>query len=126
MSESDADRHLVAAESELAEGDRLTTVVNGLEVSVFNIDGEYRGYVNWCAHQAGPVCEGRISGTMKGTYDRETGDQRLEYVKEGEILNCPWHGWEYDLNTGNCLSRDDVTLPSFPVEVDEGEVFILL
>ena len=126
MSESDADRHLVAAESELAEGDRLTTVVNGLEVSVFNIDGEYRAYVNWCAHQAGPVCEGRISGTMKGTYDRETGDQRLEYVKEGEILNCPWHGWEYNLNTGNCLSRDDVTLPSFLVEVDEGEVFILL
>jgi nitrite reductase/ring-hydroxylating ferredoxin subunit len=126
MSDQSAEPHYVATESELEEGDQIVTIINGLEVSIFNIDNEYYAYANWCAHQAGPVCEGRITGTVTSTYDRETGEERRTYEKEGEVLNCPWHGWEYDIKSGECLSKNGVSLPSFPVEVNKGKIFVLI
>jgi nitrite reductase/ring-hydroxylating ferredoxin subunit len=72
---------------------------------------------NVCAHQFGPVCEGRITGTLIA--NKET-DWRLAWVQEGEILVCPWHALEYDLTTGRCLAYPKVKLRQFPVHV-EGE-----
>ena len=48
------------------------------------------------------------------------------WVKEGKILNCPWHGWEYDIKTGVCLSRRSVKLPSYPVRVEDGKIIVTL
>ena len=118
--------HVVASADELGAGDRLVTQIAGREVAVFNHDGEYYAYLNWCFHQGGPCCEGPISGTAQATYDRATRETTLTWEREGEILNCPWHGWEYDLTTGDCLSRRDVTLPSYPVEVRDGEIVVTM
>ena len=50
----------------------------------------------------------------------------LEWTEEGHILNCPWHGWEYDVTTGECLSRNRVRLPAHDVEVRDGEIVVSL
>jgi len=120
------DGHVVARADELADGDRLVAQVRGREVAVFRHDGEFYAYLNWCFHQGGPCCEGVLSGTAFATYDRDTGENDLRWDREGEILNCPWHGWEYDLLTGECLSRKGFTLPSYPVEVRDGDVVVAL
>jgi nitrite reductase/ring-hydroxylating ferredoxin subunit len=112
--------------SDVDESDRVVYEFEGREISVFNVDGEYYAYLNWCAHQGGPVCEGPVTGTVEATFDRETLDTELEYVREDEILNCPWHGWEYDIETGECLSRQGALLPSYPVEVTDDELIISL
>jgi nitrite reductase/ring-hydroxylating ferredoxin subunit len=39
---------------------------------------------------------------------------------------CPWHGWEYDIETGDCLSKRSAFLPSYPVEVRDGEIVVTL
>jgi nitrite reductase (NADH) small subunit len=118
------EEHVVARESDIDDGERLIVDIKGRDVAIFNIDGEYYAYINWCAHQSGPCCEGRRTGTTDASFDRETLEQTLTYSREGEILNCPWHGWEYDITTGECLSRSGVRLPSFPVQADEGKIIV--
>lgn len=118
--------HAIATVDELDDGDRKLVEVQGREVALFRIDGEFRAYTNWCLHQGGPACEGSVSGTSVATFDREELDTSLEWCREGEILNCPWHGWEYDITTGDCLSKDEAKLPSHPVRVEGDDVFVSL
>ena len=119
-------RHAVAAAGELQDGDRKVVQIEGREVGVFNLDGEYYAYSNWCAHQSGPVCEGTITVTYEATFDRETLEYELQWSEDETVLNCPWHGWEYDVRNGECLSRESVELPSYPVTVENGDVVVEL
>lgn len=118
--------HNIGPADQVPEGGRLVVELQGKQIAVFNIDDEYYAYVNWCAHQAGPACEGNITGTMEAEYDNAEGKLELDYCKEGEILNCPWHGWEYDLTTGESLSRQGVVLPQYDVEEQGGNLIVSL
>ncbi len=118
--------HVVASADEIENGEQVVTELAGREIAVFRIDGEYYAHLNWCLHQSGPCCEGRITGTTEATYDREALEQTLTYCREGEVLNCPWHGWEYDIETGECLSRQGLSLPSYPVRVEDGAIIVSL
>lgn len=118
--------HVVAKADEIAAGERLLVQLEGRDVAVFNVDGEYRAYTNWCPHQSGPVCEGNLTGTFEASFDGDALDTDLEWTREGCILNCPWHGWEFDVETGECLSRPKVTLVSHSVDVDGGDVVVSL
>lgn len=122
----DDDEHIVARADELPEGERLIALLEGKEIGVFNVDGELFAYPNWCAHQGGPLCEGPLSGTVTGTFDRETLETELEWSHEGEILSCPWHGWEFDVTSGECLADRSVRLRSIPVRREAGYVVVTL
>lgn len=117
--------HVVASADELNDGERLIVELEGREIALFNLDGEYHALLNWCAHQGGPCGEGKISNTITDAeFDRDTLEVSLEWGKDNEILNCPWHAWEYDICSGECLSRDGVALPSFPVSVENDDLVV--
>lgn len=116
--------HVVAAADEIGDGERIVVQVEGREVGIFNLEGEYLAYTNWCAHQGGPCCEGNLTGTWDASYDGESREVSLDWSHEGEILNCPWHGWEYDITTGECLSRGKVRLPSHDVRVEDDKIVL--
>ena len=116
--------HVVAEAAELAAGDHLVVELEGREIGVFNVDGEYVAHTNWCAHQSGPVCEGQVSGFQEASFDRESLETTYEWTKEGEVVACPWHGWEFDLITGECYSKDGVRLISHGVRVEDGEIVV--
>ncbi|WP_254525617.1 Rieske (2Fe-2S) protein [Natrinema caseinilyticum] len=118
--------YTVADADEIDVGERILVQIEGKPIGIFNIDNEYVAYLSWCAHQSGPCAEGNITGTKTASFDPDTLQTDLEYVKEGEILNCPWHGWEYDLQSGECLSRDNISLASFPVSVDDGKIVVTM
>ncbi|MDX1746982.1 MAG: Rieske (2Fe-2S) protein [Halobacteriales archaeon] len=118
--------HRVVGADDLGDGERVTVQLEGREITVFHLDGEYYAYTNWCPHQSGPACEGQLSGTWDARVDPETHEVELEWSREAEILNCPWHGWEYDVTTGDCLSRPGVRLPTHDVRVEDGEVVVSL
>jgi len=118
--------HVVAPADDLDDGDRVVALLEGRPIAVFNIDGEYHAYTNWCAHQGGPACEGIITGTTTAAFDQESLETELEWSREGEILACPWHAWEYDVTTGECLSRETVRLIAHEVHVDDGEIVVSL
>lgn len=116
--------HIVADAEDIGEDERIIVEVEGREIGIFRHDDEYYALLNWCAHQAGPCAEGSVTGTIDATFDRESLELIESYTREGEILNCPWHGWEYDLKTGKCLSRSGVELPSYSVEERAGKIVL--
>lgn len=118
--------HVVCEVDDLDSGERLVVQLEGKEIGVFCRDNEYHAYLNWCPHQGGPVCEGDLTGTQESTFDRETLELETEWTQEGEILNCPWHGWEFDINTGDCLSREKIKLPTYPITVNNGQIIVSL
>ncbi|WP_227357218.1 Rieske (2Fe-2S) protein [Haladaptatus salinisoli] len=115
--------HVVARADELNEGERMLVEIEGREIAVFNVDGEYKAYTNWCAHQAGPVCEGTLTGTWTAEYDQENLKVCMEWCSEDKILSCPWHGWEYNVTNGESLTSN-AQLPSHPVRVDGEDIIV--
>ncbi len=118
--------HRVVPEDELGEGEHVIVELEGREIGVFNIDGEYYAHTNWCAHQSGPICEGPTSGFLEATYDSETLETEYEWSREGEIIACPWHGWEFDLVTGECHSRKGIRLISHETDVRDGHIYVTI
>lgn len=116
--------YTVCRADELEPGERFLVELEGRDIAVFNVDGELYAYTNWCVHQAGPVCQGTLSGTRTATFDRETLRTEMRWEREGEILSCPWHGWEYDVTTGDCLSRRKARLISHTVHLQDGDVVV--
>lgn len=114
-------RHLVARRDELGPGQRRIVRAGNLEIGVFNVDGRYYALPNVCTHQFGPLCEGRITGTLAAS--AETG-WRTAWVQEGRILTCPWHALEFDLTTGRCVAYPKIRLRQFPVHVEGDQVLV--
>jgi nitrite reductase/ring-hydroxylating ferredoxin subunit len=108
---------------ELGPGQRRVVTVGGIEIGVFNVGGTFYALPNLCVHQWGPLCVGNVSGTL--ACSAET-NWRVEWVKEGQIVICPWHSLEFDLTTGQCLAYPRVKLRHYPVTVDDGIVKVHL
>ena len=109
-------RHPVAQAGEIPPGGRKLVTVGRIQVGVFNVAGEFKAYRNACPHAGAPVCVGRISGTSQPSRVYE-----YIYGSEGCILRCPWHGWEFDLRTGEHLVDPETRLKAVPVEAAGSE-----
>lgn len=103
--------HPVCPPAELSPGQRKLITVGRIEIGVFNVGGEYHAYRNICPHAGAPVCVGRISGTTLPSPVYE-----YNYGRDNCIIRCPWHGWEFDLKTGEHLVDPETRLKKFPVE----------
>jgi nitrite reductase (NADH) small subunit len=113
-------RLAVARAEDIPPGARKLISVDGRSVCIFNVNGAYHAYLNVCPHAFAPVCAGQVRGT---TLPSAPGEYR--WGREGEILACPWHGWEYDLLTGKCLT-DSRKLYAFEVAVEDGQIVIVV
>jgi nitrite reductase/ring-hydroxylating ferredoxin subunit len=110
-------KHVVATVSEIAPGQRKLVTVRGRQIAVFNLGGEFYGLFNRCPHQGGPMCEGLMAGLIEAD---QPGQYR--YSRAGEIIRCPWHGWEFDIRTGQSYCDPaKVNLRTYPVEVAAGQ-----
>lgn len=116
-----ARRWAVAKASDLVPGDRRIVEVKGLSIGLFNVNGALIAALNVCPHARAPVCRGRLGGT---TLPSPPGEFR--WGREGEILACPWHGWEFDLTTGRALPDDRARLRLYPVEVEDDTVYLVV
>ena len=111
----------ICAADELPPGGRRIVDADGRSIGVFNIDGELFAVRNTCPHQGAQLCLGTVSGTMLPSDPYE-----YLYGRESRVLRCPWHGWEFDLETGEKLF--DVTerarVKTYPVSVEGGRVVL--
>lgn len=118
-------KHPVAKVSEVAPGERKLVDVQGKSIGVFNVNGSFVAVLNYCPHEGAPVCLGKVSGT---TLPSPPGE--YYWGREGEVLTCPWHGWEFDLLTGTCLTdkrklrKYPVSVETFPVDVEQDTIFV--
>ena len=118
---AERERHEVATVDEIPPGGRKIVRVRGREVGVFNLGGRFYALKNVCVHQGARVCLGKVTGTTLPSKVYE-----FEYGKEGQILRCPWHGWEYDITTGRSLFDPSVKVVSYPVVVEDGRVYVTM
>lgn len=114
-------RHRVADAAELAEdGSRVIAEVEGVEVAVFRIEGELHALANFCPHQGGPLCEGELRGRTT-VADNGWG---WDYDSTEKQVVCPWHGWLFDVTTGQSPDDDRYAAPTYDVELEDGAVFV--
>jgi 3-phenylpropionate/trans-cinnamate dioxygenase ferredoxin subunit len=109
-------RHVVARADEIAPGERRIVTLEGRSIGVFNISGDLVAIRNSCPHQGGPLCEGVLTGlampSNPGAY---------RYERRGEIVRCPWHGWEFDLRSGQSwFDPVHTRVRSYEVRVEPG------
>ncbi len=91
-------KHIVGKVSEFGPGDRKIVEAEGRSIGVFNVHGAFHALRNSCPHQAAPLCLGSIKGM---TMPSKPGE--YIWARDGEILRCPWHGWEFDITTGRSI-----------------------
>jgi nitrite reductase/ring-hydroxylating ferredoxin subunit len=109
-------RHLVAALRDFPAGERRVLSVRGREIVVLNHDGEFFALLNRCPHEGGRLACGKLVGLVQSN---EPGEYR--YSRRGELLKCPWHGWEFDIRTGQSLcDPSTIKARSYPVIVEAG------
>jgi nitrite reductase (NADH) small subunit len=95
--------YVVATVDEIAVDKRKIVEVEGRSICVFNVNGEYFALRNVCPHQGAPLCLGSVGGmSVCGEKETESLDE-IAFVRQGEILRCPWHGWEFDIKTGKSI-----------------------
>ena len=109
----------VARVAEIRPGECRLVEVKQRSIGLFNVNGTIVAVLNVCPHELAPVCRGRVGGT---TLPSPPGEYR--WGREGEILACPWHGWEFDLLTGRALADERVRLRLYPVSIEDDTVYI--
>ena len=111
----------VAKASEIGPGEVRLVEVKRRSIGLFNVNGQFVAALNVCPHELAPVCRGRVGGT---TLPSPPGEYR--WGREGEILACPWHGWEFDLLTGEALADPRIRLRLYPVSVEDDTIFVTI
>jgi nitrite reductase (NADH) small subunit len=87
----------VAKVTDLEPGSCLSVELEGIGVALFNVNGAIYALDNTCPHAGGPLGEGTLSG---------------------EIVECPWHGWRYNVRTGEKPENKDIKVACYDVQVD--------
>ncbi len=113
-------RHVVATVDEIAPGKCKLTTVQGREIGVFNVNGTFYALANRCPHAGGALCEGAVVGLALSD-----GPGKYRLVRPGEFVRCPWHGWEYEIATGQSWCDPKSTIArQFKVSVEAGEELV--
>jgi 3-phenylpropionate/trans-cinnamate dioxygenase ferredoxin component len=94
---------LVAKLEDIPDGERKIVRVDGLSIGIFHHKGDFYALHNSCLHRGGPVCTGRL---------------------EGDVLTCPWHGFQYNVTNAQLLIDPNASLDHYPVTLRDGEVHI--
>ncbi len=86
---------------EKGESGRVT--LDEFDIALFNIDGEVRAIDNECPHQGASLADG--------------------WVEDG-VVSCPWHCWQFDTESGQCISVEDNDVRAYPIRIEDGVAYI--
>lgn len=119
-----ADRQSVPLGSveEFPPGEGVRVEVDELPapIAVFNVDGGFYAVPDSCPHKGAPLS--RAGTTPRAADDRGT---RGRLDAERKTVSCPWHGLEFDLETGDCPATS-YRVRAFDVAETDGDVHLLL
>ena len=109
--------HDVASLEQLRRDGAVVARVGGREIGVV-LDGDQpKAIRNRCPHMGAPLCLGTVREREAGT----PGSYRFEGRR---VLHCPWHGWEFDLDSGVCPDDARMRAAVYPVRVSDGRVLV--
>jgi len=109
-------RQVVARASDVKLGTATVVTVKGRDIGIFNLDREFFALANRCPHAGGPLCQGRIVALVQSD-----GPGHYRLARQQEFLRCPWHGWEFDIRTGQSWCDPNSTRArQFAITVEPG------
>lgn len=105
---------MVSRVDEFPPGERRIIEAGRRSIGVFRVGDRFYAVNNHCPHQGGPLCRGRVkpwlTSAAPGEYTVDTGEA---------LIACPWHGWEYDLETGQSfLGPGEPPVRTYDVSVE--------
>lgn len=121
---TDKKRIVIGPVEELPPGARRIITVSGREIGIFNVGGEFFALRNICPHMGAPICHGRTRPYITWNESTKIEPDAVEFGREGEILKCPWHLWEFDLRTGKSMHDETLQVRTYHV-VQEGTAIVL-
>jgi nitrite reductase (NADH) small subunit len=95
----------VAAVSDIPPGSAREVTVGERVVALFNVEGTIYALDGLCRHAGGPLGNGTL---------------------QGEVVTCPWHGWQYNVKSGQHCLTPRILQDRFDVEVRGDDVYVLL
>lgn len=108
-------KFVVARVDEFEPGGRRIVKVGGRAIGVFRVEDRFFAVRNRCPHQGGPLAAGRV-------FRRILSDAPGEIcLGDSVLIACPWHGWQWDMETGEAYAPDDPRVRSYAVSVEAGE-----
>ena len=104
----------VARVDEFPPGERRIVTDGARSIGVFRVGDRFYALNNYCPHQGGPLCLGRTTPWVTSS---GPGDVHLD--GDDALVACPWHGWEYDLATGQSfLGPGEAPVRTYDVRVE--------
>ena len=94
----------LAVLSEIPAGGCKLVEVNGTRVVLARVGEHVYACADTCSHRGGPLSEGKLVGAR---------------------LTCPWHGWLYDVRSGQCLlPARGAAIATYPVRLEGGDIWV--
>jgi nitrite reductase/ring-hydroxylating ferredoxin subunit len=115
----------VAKAAQFPDGERRIVRHGATEIGVFHWQGQYYAYENLCVHQGGPACEGVMMHKVEDVIAPDKTWSGQKFSKDQIHFVCPWHGYEYDLKTGECAADRKLRLKSFEVVKRGEDVYVV-
>jgi nitrite reductase (NADH) small subunit len=80
-------------------------LADGAELALYNIEGKFYAIENFCPHKGAPLAEGHLCGN---------------------IIECDWHGWRFDVRNGQCLTTEDSDVEAYEVVIEDGLIKVVV
>ena len=93
----------IASVTDCPPGSGLELVAEDRIVALFNVEGEYHALDGVCPHQGGPLGKGALDGC---------------------VVTCPWHGWQFDVRTGQHQTSPTLHHASLPIKVEGDDILV--
>lgn len=78
---------------------------DGSEIALFNVQGNFYATENFCPHRGMPLADSHLYG---------------------QTVECDWHGWQFDLVSGKCLTKPKCSIETYEVRIEDGWIKILV
>jgi nitrite reductase/ring-hydroxylating ferredoxin subunit len=116
---------LVGKASEFKDGDRRIVFVGEQEIGVFRDAGQFYAYSNFCLHQGGPACEGMTIAKVEERLRPDKTSAGMFFSETEMHFVCPWHGYEYDMKTGECVSDRKLKLRKYQIVQKGDDIYVV-
>jgi len=105
---------------------RQIVVLDGAEIGVFCVNGLFTAFENVCPHMGGPVCQGKIIPRVQEVIAEDKTSLGLAFSKDQTNVACPWHGYEFDVRTGQHQGNSHVRLRTVKIDVVDGDLVLMV
>jgi len=114
----------VAHSKDLVEGSKVFFQADVGELCLIKANNLFHAFLNICPHQGGPACNGLLIHRVEEIIAEDKTYHGMRFHEKDLHIVCPWHGWEFNVETGRCAGDGKFALRRFPVTEKNGDLYV--